>query len=91
MVLRLTRTAPYCVEKGYCEREQNERKLLLLIGKNAAKTRVGNKVEKPIPVNLSHVEKGVENAPISRVSGSRGGQRFFRGFSWLRDVPWAAK
>ena len=41
MALRLTRTTPYCVEKGYCEREQDERKLLLLIGKNAAKTRVG--------------------------------------------------
>ena len=36
--------------------------------------------EKPISVNLSHVEKDVENALILRGFGSRGGQRFFRGF-----------
>ena len=35
------KTTPNCAEKGYCEREQDERKLLLLTGKNAAYTCVG--------------------------------------------------
>ena len=35
------KTTPYCVEKGSYEHEHDERKLLLLIGKNAAKARVG--------------------------------------------------
>ena len=42
------------------------------------------KQRKPIPVNLSHVEKDVENALISRGSGS-GRSEFFSGcFDWLR-------
>ena len=37
------KTTPNCVEKGFYEREQDERKLLLLMCKNAAKSRVGEK------------------------------------------------
>ena len=41
------KTTPNCVEKGYSERVHEERKLLLLIGKNAAKARVDNEISKP--------------------------------------------
>ena len=41
----------------------------------------GNKIEPPRPVNLSHVEKDVEKALISRVSGVEGRSEVFSGFS----------
>ena len=73
------KTTSYRVVNAIFEHEQEERKLLLLMCKNAAMASVGNN-ENPISVNLSHVEKDVENALIARVSGSGGGQRVFRGF-----------
>lgn len=71
------KTTSYRVVNAFFEHEQEKRKLLLLMCKNAAMASVGNEIESPIPVILSHVERDVENALILRSSGSGAVRGFF--------------